>query len=36
MPAYEPVVEQLASLDQKTQSMVSMEALLLALIAVFS
>ncbi len=36
MSAYERVVEQLASLDQKAQSMVSMEALLLALIAVFS
>ena len=36
LPAYNRVVEQLASLDQKAQAMVSMEALLLALIAVFS
>jgi hypothetical protein len=33
---YERVVEQLSRLDQKAQSMVSMEALLLALIAVFT
>jgi hypothetical protein len=33
---YERIVEQLGSLDQKAQAMVSLEGLLLALIAVFS
>ncbi len=33
---YERVVEQLASLDQKAQTMVGLEGLLLALIAIFS
>ena len=33
---YDRVVEQLGSLDQKAQAMVSLEGLLLALIAVFS
>jgi hypothetical protein len=35
-PYYERIVEQLGSLDQKAQAMVSLEGLLLALIAVFS
>jgi hypothetical protein len=35
-PFYERIVEQLSSLDQKAQAMVSLEGLLLALIAVFS
>ena len=35
-PHYERIVEQLGSLDQKAQAMVSLEGLLLALIAVFS
>jgi hypothetical protein len=33
---YERIVEQLASMDQKAQAMVSLEGLLLALMAVFS
>ncbi len=35
-PFYDRMVEQLGSLDQKAQAMVSLEGLLLALIAVFS
>ena len=36
MPYYERIVEQLSSLDQKAQAMISLEGLLLALMAVFS
>ena len=35
-PYYDRIVEQLSSLDQKAQTMVGLEGLLLALIAVFS
>ena len=35
-PFYDRMVDQLGSLDQKAQAMVSLEGLLLALIAVFS
>ena len=35
-PSYDRIVEQRGSLDQKAQAMVSLEGLLLALIAVFS
>ena len=36
MSYYERIVEQLGSLDQKAQAMISLEGLLLALMAVFS